>query len=292
MEKEIVINGKTYVLKEETQGNDFEENDWVEWTGCNPTIGRISNQGGGDRCYVLKDFNGVGKYTSCYYKYLRKLSNSEIESYLMSEFEKRGYKEGVVVKCVMTGTRLKLRKFAYYYPPSRLDSDQLCFSCDRNGEETYCIVYKEGKWAEIIKEKPKYKRGDTVNQINDKITDTNGCTYNHRPVANREIKDVDGCNVQLEGDESIWFNQNDLILAEQPIKIGGYDVKFNEGYINVGCKRISNGDVRSLLFAKSFCYGNDMQMEVDGNKMRLYSQGKILSVLSNEDINKILNKLR
>jgi hypothetical protein len=83
-------------IKEE---KEFKENDWVIWSGSNPAIGRIDrrdgyNWGNGDICYILKEYAGSGKYTSCSHKHLRKATPEEIEKHLIGEAEKKGFVKG------------------------------------------------------------------------------------------------------------------------------------------------------------------------------------------------------
>jgi hypothetical protein len=89
---------KALALKEKEE-KEFKENDWVIWSGLNPTIGRIDKRdgfswGSGDICYILKDFVGQGKYTSCSQRHLRKATEEEIKTHLISEAEKKGFVKG------------------------------------------------------------------------------------------------------------------------------------------------------------------------------------------------------
>ena len=82
-------------------------------------------------------------------KYLRHATEDEVESHLIEEAKKRGYNQGVKVKnmtkddnfsvdCINNG----FKSFPIEYNP-------------RNDElSANMAIYKQGKWAEIIEEKP------------------------------------------------------------------------------------------------------------------------------------------
>lgn len=102
---------------------------------------------------------------------MRPATKEDIESALIKEAEKRGFKEGAYFKCLEkgivrpykqfykkhwgTGTSLKLKYF--------IEDDHLF--CDDglwNEGENYCSnpsIYRQGKWAEIVPSQPKLTFG-------------------------------------------------------------------------------------------------------------------------------------
>ena len=81
-------------------------------------------------------------------KYLRHATEDEVESHLIEEAEKRGYKEGVKVKCLseVGGTGILKNRINEY----DIERDKLWHYISDGA----ILIYKQGKWAEIIKEKP------------------------------------------------------------------------------------------------------------------------------------------
>jgi hypothetical protein len=75
----------------------------------------------------------------------RPATKEEVQEALINEAEKRGFKEGVIVKESFGGStnyKLKSENWIYY-------SDYDFLRYDHN-----CIVYEKGKWATIVKEEP------------------------------------------------------------------------------------------------------------------------------------------
>lgn len=156
-------------------------------------------------CYPLKSGDNYCGYV--YEAALSLATPKEIESHLIKEAKRRGYKEGAKVRCLMTKTPLELTSFNYYNSPDSLDSDQLAFNCEENKGEVACIIYKQGQWAEIIK--------------------------------------------------------------DEPIKIGGYEVKFKKGKVSVGCREVSNDYVRAINLVSEYCMLKSQELQFIANSGEL-----------------------
>lgn len=68
----------------------LEEDTWVSWSGNSPCIGQImGNQLAEKNCYVLKNMiGGEGIYDSCNILYLKVLTHEEVETALITQWEK------------------------------------------------------------------------------------------------------------------------------------------------------------------------------------------------------------
>tara|TARA_R110002051_G_scaffold170813_1_gene241353 strand:- start:276 stop:1088 length:813 start_codon:yes stop_codon:yes gene_type:complete len=78
-------------------------------------------------------------------------TEKEVESALLKEAEKRGFIEGVTVKSVNSTSHIFILKDFWH-----IDSDGAIWF---NGRKQNGTIYKNGKWAEIVKVEKTYKRG-------------------------------------------------------------------------------------------------------------------------------------
>ena len=138
---------------------EFKIGDWVNWTGQNPSIGRIYAP-----CpvhsdsFMLDNFSGSGLYTSCSIKYLEKATKEEVEKHLIEEAKRRGYSE-TNIKC-LTGIKNSFNtSYDWYYS---ILKDALYTMPRGNGGNT---VYEKGKWAEIIQTMTKEEAEAKLNCI-------------------------------------------------------------------------------------------------------------------------------
>lgn len=123
----------------------YKVGDWV-YTGYNLLkIGRITYM---DIPWIeVRDAMGNG--TNVHIKKIRKATPSEIESHLIEEAKRRGYKKGTKICCAEFNTlkaTIISNDFAY-----DADNDDLYVETD-DINTSYYSVYKKGKWAEILKD--------------------------------------------------------------------------------------------------------------------------------------------
>lgn len=192
MKKEITIDGKTYVLKEESKctsksKEEFKVGDWVIFnkSGGNIArefplhiplrINRLSQkfQSPGDCNAYFEDGNAArlstvdgGYQLGKYEKWFRRATKEEIETYLLEE-AKRRYPVGTkfypahvdegIVSYIVKGKW-------------RLNSNRERIWVEINGLETYVPnIYYQGKWAEIIKEEELEVSGYKIQKEKDGI---------------------------------------------------------------------------------------------------------------------------
>ena len=128
---------------------------------------------------------------------IRKLKPSQIESHLREEAKKRGYKKGTKIYRANCGRE----SFEIKYHTD--------FIYDERNDSLYCnfTIYKQGQWAEIIK--------------------------------------------------------------DEPIKIGGYEVKFKKGKVSVGCIEVSNDYVRAINLVSEYCMLKSQELQFIANSGEL-----------------------
>lgn len=256
--KEIVIDGKTYILKEEsTCQAKYKVGNWVKVvkTGQNASdfnhIIGISGRGIYDTVDwknkvfridgEIKEFDG-GKYVPdsycyalkfnddyCGYVYERALelaTPEEIASHLIEE-AKRRYPIGTEFKSLWDNNLIRTIMDDEFY----LHSSNILVN---KGSE--CDVYNanDGQWAEIIK--------------------------------------------------------------EEPIKVGGYEVEFRKGEVKVGCKTISNADIKLIKDVYSIQDRINMSFAFSHtNEDIVFYEDKPLSqayTIKYDNLSKIIEKLQ
>ena len=159
MKKEIVLDGKTYVLKDESPKEkepEFKVGDWIQGLGG---IGRINTVYSDGKVSVI-DFDKE----ICIYRasQIQLLTPKEIESYLIEEAKRRGFVKGCTFKDLnlisKTPTCDDEPKFYYGNEDDLyiMNTNKILISC----------IYIGGKWAEIIKEE-EIKIGNYKVEIDD-----------------------------------------------------------------------------------------------------------------------------
>ena len=132
-------------LKAELDKPKFEVGDWV--VSNLGEIGRIKNDGlelcpnTSNTAYCLGDMSDIKRLAT----------RTEIETALIKEAEKRGFKKGVKYKGASCNWTEYIHGSLEYFK----DGDVLT---DGYGES----VYKQGKWAEIVEDKVKFFDWDVV----------------------------------------------------------------------------------------------------------------------------------
>lgn len=128
----------------------FRVGDWVTWS--NGVTGRIVNHCKSFADSWSLDVKGdLKEYSSCSEKWLRLATSKEIKKTLVEEAIKRGFKGGVKIDKTplnYSGTAvwtLSSYSSGFIYEPSR---DELQWSASQD------IVYRNGKWAEILPNYP------------------------------------------------------------------------------------------------------------------------------------------
>jgi hypothetical protein len=96
-------------LAAELKEEEFKVGDWVYWSGSNKGVYKIT-----DKCRAFSDSWQVNNdpQTSMCETHLRKATDSEIESYLIKEAEKKGFAPGVKVK-ISHGTITTITGYKY-----------------------------------------------------------------------------------------------------------------------------------------------------------------------------------
>lgn len=154
--KEVIIDGIVYVPKESVKDEittpPFKVGQWVY--DINKTfsirdhvtrITRIDNSGIWAQDHVGESYLSVDRFNEVY----RLATPAEIETYLIAEAERRGFKEGVLCSDADDGLVSRLTVIEGY----RDTYDSLNFdSYAPDHDFTSTNVYFQGKWAEIIKE--------------------------------------------------------------------------------------------------------------------------------------------
>ena len=135
---------KAELLKEKEP--EFKAGEWIYWRGKQPTYAKLERKIG-DR-WVLNIFGDITTHNSCNEKFICHVTKDEIKNHLIEEAEKRGYKEGVKVKCLseVGGTGILKNRINEY----DIEKDKLW----HYSSDGATLIYKQGKWAEIIEEKP------------------------------------------------------------------------------------------------------------------------------------------
>jgi len=133
----------------------YNINDWVYWSGLNPGYGFMRGQCPGfsdslDICLI----EDTEKVTSCSKSNLRKATDKEVETALIKEAKRRGFKEGNDIGDFNgIGSELIHSSSSQFSP-----STNMFF---RGG---FC-VFNEGKWATIktiTKEQAEKELGKTI----------------------------------------------------------------------------------------------------------------------------------
>jgi|GEM_PF-7025142 len=136
--------------------DDFKVGDWVKGNleEEDPQIGRVM---GVTKMYLKVHGNYLNSSSPSKIENwgfsVVKATKEEIESHLIAEANKRGFKVGTFFKNMGSGFKQELTQLDHYYSPKY---DGLCSGCtnekdwEREGYESNAFIYKEGKWAEII----------------------------------------------------------------------------------------------------------------------------------------------
>ena len=165
--KEIVIDGKTYILKEEVKTKTkFKVGDWViaDCGKIKDYTGRIINITGGYYKFNLNPFiTSRGDYLDSdgSFDHIQRLATpKEIESHLISEAKRRGY--------TLNATYLSLIGDIFIHSGSyRYDFKSDILYAIGQGTGFVYDIYSKGKWAEIIKEEPIKIGGHEVELFDD-----------------------------------------------------------------------------------------------------------------------------
>ncbi len=147
--KEVIINGITFIPKTEepplTQPKpEFKVGQWVIGITkpYNPSYPKKIKSIDVD-CIVYYEDGGSDYYYSehSHKPFCRLATEDEIKAQLVKEAKERGYGQGVRIKSLKLSTSITLTDNRVNYHSY---DDSLCM----NG----WMIYKDGKWAEIIKE--------------------------------------------------------------------------------------------------------------------------------------------
>jgi hypothetical protein len=138
---------------------EYKVNDWVYWSGNNPGYGFMRG-----KCPSFSDsldiclIEDTEKVTSCAKSNLRPATDKEVETALIKEAKKRGFKEGVYFNlirgCIGSKNEDKITssfKLKNQKSQHRLIWDSLgsCYT-----------VFKAGRWATILPNKKKMSLGE------------------------------------------------------------------------------------------------------------------------------------
>ena len=173
--KKVEISNESHQAFIDAVNPEFKAADWVkciENYGPHLKVGDViridsSDAYCGTSCMSVTDY-----VKSACYPFNRMLVHAtleEIESHLIEEAEKRGYKEGVIVNCLQFNNNecLDGERFVYF------SNDVLEASSD--AELTTTVIYKKGKWAEIINDTIKLEGCDlNVQMLNGGDVEING----------------------------------------------------------------------------------------------------------------------
>jgi len=124
--------GKWYITDANHKFVIIEKIDNV-WAVCYGFTTGDSWYENGNRCVLNNDFGA------------RLMTNKEVETALIKEAKKRGFKEGVNIKGMITGNRSLLKKGVLF-----LDHLEWLRMGVHNSYAP--VIFKNGKWAEIIEE--------------------------------------------------------------------------------------------------------------------------------------------
>ncbi len=141
--------------------------------------------------YALKDnsnigygFDGTGRWVNNWHyynrdkQYMTPATDKEVEEALIKEAKKRGFKEGVKIKSIYSETTYNTRHSGFGFYPS-----------DYSIYFGNWLIFKDGIWAEIIKDEPLKVCGYEVKK---KADDSDifeiGCKHIHR-IELQNIKD-------------------------------------------------------------------------------------------------------
>jgi hypothetical protein len=124
----------------------FKVGEWVIWSGCNPTIGRIEGQSKVYNSYGLNIDGNVESHDSCHISRLHLAFPKEVKDHLISIAKEKGFKIGDTVGGFTgwAGTKCTIEdpsKTGFKY----IIKDDILLLGDT-------CIYFEGDWAEIIKE--------------------------------------------------------------------------------------------------------------------------------------------
>jgi hypothetical protein len=138
------------VYKEE----EYKVGDWVVWIP-DRYIGRINVhcRNYADSWNIRLDGSKEGQYTSCSELNLRKATPEEIKDALIAEAKRRGFKEGVKVQSFVHNKPLFCNRVSDNIDYVSFE-DKLHFGIDG---PNYVVIYKNGKWAEILSSYPQIR---------------------------------------------------------------------------------------------------------------------------------------
>lgn len=123
---------------------ELEVGKWYKYSDSEGFLFCITNvQNDGVEVYGFNSWGNWIDEGSYYSEYLIPATDKEVKDALIKEAKKRGFKEGVKFKSIVSGN---IRKFTGFYFGS--DEDECWLSNDTVG-----CIFKKGKWAEIIEEK-------------------------------------------------------------------------------------------------------------------------------------------
>lgn len=119
-----------------------------EWYKYKYTDALICYQGG-EFSYGFDNFgNWTNKYQACTPKSWKESNHEEVESALIAEAKKRGYKAGVRIKGLGDGEICTLPNGEFEY----LDNANALWFGNPNDEYDGFDVFHQGKWADILPE--------------------------------------------------------------------------------------------------------------------------------------------
>ena len=137
----------------------YNDGDWIIFNDNYQTpIQIIGTDSEYSNYYKLRDQSSASKKSS-WIRNTRLATNKEVESYLIQEALTKGFNTGATVKTFggYTFTSTDSKNFEY-----SLKDDELCwwgYWKDEPGRCNYVIVYKKGKWIEVL---PTEQKEETV----------------------------------------------------------------------------------------------------------------------------------
>jgi hypothetical protein len=163
---ELYVEVELLTLKNEIREHEQPEpgnpeiGKWYKWTGNDPAMGRVIGKCDAfSRSWKLDVFGaGANKYDSCRDRYLSPATPEEIESLLIAEAIKIGFKNGVTVlrsSALLNAVNNCIDKVT-------ITSDRMSYDSRRDALFIDCfVIYCQGMWAEII-EQPVTIAGESV----------------------------------------------------------------------------------------------------------------------------------
>ena len=130
------------------------------WAKCNKLEGYLIQLCDGSseynsRCWFTKDNIFVGSKGG-FTELDRPATDKEVETALIAEAKKRGFKEGARFKSVLSSDRFYIDSTDFVFNPPFFNTNTLCLDLGY----TTPVVFDNGKWSEIIKETTIHLEGD------------------------------------------------------------------------------------------------------------------------------------